>query len=232
MKILKNKIFIGIVCIILALVLALIIVPKNTGEEKKVNVVQVNQNVAQGTCISDDMIKTVSIPESMVTNETVRTKEEVVGMYTTGSIYVGDNITTSKITKVPTNADLYTLKDGELAMSIAIPDLASSVSAKIMKGDIVAVYGYKTSNVGSGNVGDIIEKSNLMNLEVLAVTNSSGVDVDAAQMSGQDNSDTVPATLTFKVDKEQLANLISLQKECSITTALVKRGNNNAENTN
>lgn len=228
MRFFKNKIFIGTVSIFLAIVLAVILIPKSSREETG-EVIQMRQDVAQNTYITEDLIKTVSIPESAIPDAAIKTEEEVIGQYTTAAVFAGDFITKNKIVEVPANANLYTLKAGEYAISIDVPNLNSSVSAKIIEGDIVSIIGYGPTDDGRLptdplKMPNICAFEDLMAVEVLAVTNSDAQDTSAAKMSDDDDdADIIPATLTLKVNEKQARELILLSNECQVSAVFVSR---------
>jgi len=55
MKFFKNKFVIGIFCLILALVVVVMVMPKNTG--KTVDVIKLNNTVDANTQITDNMVR-------------------------------------------------------------------------------------------------------------------------------------------------------------------------------
>lgn len=222
MKLLKNKYFIGVVCIVMALLIAFVIIPKNS-QEKTERILQMNQNVSQNTKLTESMVKSVEVPASIVTKDMVKDVAEVEGKYTTAAIFAGDYITTSKVNDVSTGANLYDLEEGLYAISVTVPNLASSVSAKIMTGDFISLYGYKNNNeAGIGNFPNVVQYEDLMSVKVLAITNSESVDTDAAQM--EEDGNVIPATLVLEVNEKQIKEIIELENTCKLTAVFVKRG--------
>ena len=143
MKFFKNKFVIGIFCLILALVVVVMVMPKNTG--KTVDVIKLNNTVDANTQITDNMVRKVTIPEDANVSGAITEKEKVVGKYTTTQIYKDDFIVDGKLSDSPTNSNLYALNNGEEAISITVKDLASCVTGKLIEGDVVSIYYYDTT---------------------------------------------------------------------------------------
>ena len=199
MKFFKNKFVIGIFCLILALVVVVMVMPKNTG--KTVDVIKLNNTVDANTQITDNMVRKVTIPEDANVSGAITEKEKVVGKYTTTQIYKDDFIVDGKLSDSPTNSNLYALNDGEEAISITVKDLASCVTGKLIEGDVVSIYYYDTTEK------KVIENPLLKYVEVLATSNSSGVDVSTAAMD-ENQDDNSPTTLTLKVAENKLKLLL------------------------
>ena len=207
MKFFKNKFVIGIFCLILALVVVVMVMPKNTG--KTVDVIKLNNTVDANTQITDNMVRKVTIPEDANVSGAITEKEKVVGKYTTTQIYKDDFIVDGKLSDSPTNSNLYALNNGEEAISITVKELASCVTGKLIEGDTTEKK--------------VIENPLLKYVEVLATSNSSGVDVSTAAMD-ENQDDNIPTTLTLKVSREQAEALTKMEYEGNIHVTFVARG--------
>ena len=205
MKFLKNKFVIGIFCLILALVVVVMVMPKNTG--KTVDVIKLNNTVDANTQITDNMVRKVTIPEDANVSGAITEKEKVVGKYTTTQIYKDDFIVDGKLSDTPTNSNLYALNNGEEAISITVKDLASCVTGKLIEGDVVSIYYYDTIEK------KVVENPLLKYVEVVST---------AAMDENQD--DNIPTTLTLKVNREQAEALTKMEYEGNIHVTFVARG--------
>ena len=163
------------------------------------------------------MVRKVTIPEDANVSGAITEKEKVVGKYTTTQIYKDDFIVDGKLSDSPTNSNLYALNDGEEAISITVKDLASCVTGKLIEGDVVSIYYYDTTEK------KVIENPLLKYVEVLATSNSSGVDVSTAAMD-ENQDDNIPTTLTLKVSREQAEALTKMEYEGNIHVTFVARG--------
>lgn len=215
MKFLKNKFVIGLFCLVLALVVVVMVMPKNTG--KTVDVIKLNNTVDANTQITDNMVRKVTIPEDANVSGAITEKEKVVGKYTTTQIYKDDFIVDGKLSDTPTNSNLYALNNGEEAISITVKDLASCVTGKLIEGDVVSIYYYDTTEK------KVVENPLLKYVEVLATSNSAGVDVSTAAMD-ENQDDNIPTTLTLKVNREQAEALTKMEYEGNIHVTFVARG--------
>lgn len=91
MKLLKNRIFIGVLCIAIALLLSFVAVPAMQKESKSayVNVVRMKTAVQEGTQISEGMVEAVKVPEGLV-QEVISDTSSVLGRYVNTDLYAGD----------------------------------------------------------------------------------------------------------------------------------------------
>lgn len=159
MKLLRNKRIIGLMCVLLALAIVFLAAPAVTREQTKTaEVVTAVTNIEAGTAIDADMIKTVSIPASIVpsnaTNETAS-----IGKYANSTIWAGDIITAAKFTDMNIQEDTYALATakGKMVVSVTVKNLSVMAAARIKAGDIVTVmalldgtYGNNTNGVNTG----------------------------------------------------------------------------------
>ena len=121
-----------------------------------------------------------------------------------------------------TDTELYDMDNTErLAISVSVNTLASSVSGKLLPGDVVSVYGFVNETKM------LAEYADLRYLEVLAVTNSSAEDLSSRKYdSEKDSSDKViPATVTLSVNQNQAEELVVLENTSSLHIVFVGRGN-------
>jgi len=73
MRFLRNKFFIGVLCIILGLVIGFVAIPQvqNKGATDLVQAVRLKQDVSQGEEITEDMVETVTISQKLIPSGTV-----------------------------------------------------------------------------------------------------------------------------------------------------------------
>lgn len=237
MRILKNRLFIGCLCIILAFVIGFIGVPKVTDMlNDKINVVVLNTDVEKGDKITPDMLKLVQMSKGDVLyadNEFYNSidvsngkavnnrlmfdpKDKVI--YAEIDMKMNDIVTDMKISETYPYKDekLRALEANEYAVSVSIGSLASSVSAKIMAGDIVTLLVCDEDEEGAASV-----PAELMYVEVLNINNSDAVDINDTE-AGTENG--IPSVVTFKVNLYQAQLLAGFEQTSVIHLALVCRG--------
>ena len=225
MRYIKNRYVIFALCLIVSGVIAFVIVPKrNNSAQELTEVVRVTQRIEKNTVITEDMLKTEQIPKQGVPETIIADKSDIVGKISAVTLLPEDNLVPDKFsdTLSLTDTELYDMDNTErLAISVSVNTLASSVSGKLLPGDVVSVYGFVNETKM------LAEYADLRYLEVLAVTNSSAEDLSSRKYdSEKDSSDKViPATVTLSVNQNQAEELVVLENTSSLHIVFVGRGN-------
>lgn len=224
MKYIKNRYVIFVLCLILAGVIAFVIVPKsNKNMAESVDVVKVTKQIEKNTQITEDMLEIKQMPKQAVTKNTVTDKKQIVGKVSNVQLLPEDNLVMQKFTEVGTETDkaLYEMDNSEqLAISVTLANLASSVSGKIQPGDVVSVYGF------INETKQLADYTDLQYIEVIGVSNSSAEELSTRNSDSEtDSSDkVVPATVTLSVNRNQAQELVVLENTSSIHIVFVGRG--------
>ena len=157
MKLFKNKLFIGLLCITAGIAIVFYGIPKVASEQsKKVEVLEATENIEAGTMLTDEMMRYVEIPSSM-SPDNAATFESSVGKYAISTIYSGDIVTTAKIVNEYMHEDTYALATGKgkVVVSISAKNISAIAAARIRPGDVVTVMALPNSrNYGNSNVPD------------------------------------------------------------------------------
>ena len=224
MKYIKNRYVIFALCLILAGVIAFVIVPKsNKNMAESVDVVKVTKQIEKNTQITEDMLEIKQMPKQAVTQSTITDKKQIVGKVSNVQLLPEDNLVMQKFTEVGTETDkaLYEMDNSEqLAISVTLANLASSVSGKIQPGDVVSVYGF------INETKQLADYTDLQYIEVIGVSNSSAAELSTRNSDSEtDSSDkVVPATVTLLVNRNQAQELVVLENTSSIHIVFVGRG--------
>ena len=224
MKYIKNRYVIFALCLILAGVIAFVIVPKsNKNMAESVDVVKVTKQIEKNTQITEDMLEIKQMPKQTVTQSTITDKKQIVGKVSNVQLLPEDNLVMQKFTEVGTETDkaLYEMDNSEqLAISVTLANLASSVSGKIQPGDVVSVYGF------INETKQLADYTDLQYIEVIGVSNSSAEELSTRNSDSEtDSSDkVVPATVTLSVNRNQAQELVVLENTSSIHIVFVGRG--------
>lgn len=224
MKYIKNRYVIFALCLILAGVIAFVIVPKsNRNMAESVDVVKVTKQIEKNTQITEDMLEIKQMPKQAVTQSTITDKKQIVGKVSNVQLLPEDNLVMQKFTEVGTETDkaLYEMDNSEqLAISVTLANLASSVSGKIQPGDVVSVYGF------INETKQLADYTDLQYIEVIGVSNSSAEELSTRNLDSEtDSSDkVVPATVTLSVNRNQAQELVVLENTSSIHIVFVGRG--------
>ncbi len=239
MKILKNRLVIGCVCIILAFAVGFIGVPKITEMlNEKIAVVVAAQNIPKGTELTESMFRSIrmskgdlpyaegeyynfrtsaEVPSNMTANIRSLFTEQGGKYYAATEICANDILTAAKVssTNVYKDEKLRELGENQYAVAVSVNTIAEGIAAKVMAGDIVMLLIYdKNTN---------IEKVDpfLMYVEVLNVTNSEAVEINDSQTGA---SSGIPSVVTFKANIDQAIYLAKYENTANIHLALVCRG--------
>ena len=222
MRFFKNRIVLGIICIILSLVICFAVVPFfNRSVSEKTKIVRVTEVIRIGEMITKDMIQTVEVGAFNLPNNVVKNTETAVGKYATAELAVGDYIINTKLSETPAmeNVYLYSLNGSKQAISVTVKSLAAGLSGKLMPGDIVSVIAPDYRKQGS-----TVIPAELQYVEVIAVTASTGNDANTGNENPDSDKRELPSTVTLLVHPEQAKLLASLESDGKLHLALVYRG--------
>lgn len=223
-KYIKNRYVIFALCLILAGLIAFVIVPKsNKSMAELVDVVKVTRQIEKYTQITEDMLEIKQLPKQAVTENTITDKKKIIGKVASVQLLPEDNLVMQKFTDISSVSDkaLYEMDGSEkLAISVTVDSLASSVSGKIMPGDVVSVYGFLNETKM------LSEYTDLQYVEVIGVSNSSAEELSTRNADSEtDSSDKViPSTVTLSVNRNQAQELVILENTSNIHIVFVGRG--------
>lgn len=221
-NLLKNRIVVGLLCIITALIICFGLTPMfNDALKSKVELVRVSSEIKKGDQITTGMITTVETGGYNLPSDVVYKAEDVVGKYANADLYKGDYILKSKLSDTPQLKNEYLSKlNGEnRAISVTIKSFAAGLSGKLERGDIVSLI--------ASDVGEMLETmipDELQYVEIIATTDSSGNDSNT-QDQPKDSEDTeLASTITVLATPEQATLLAELEQTGKLHAALVYRG--------
>lgn len=221
-NLLKNRIVVGLLCIITALVICFGLTPMfNDALKSKVELVRVTSEIKTGDEITAGMITTVETGGYNLPSDVVYKKEDVIGKYANTDLYKGDYILKTKLSDTPMlkNEYLSGLDGTNRAISVTIKSFAAGLSGKLERGDIVSLI---ASDVGE--MRETLIPKELQYVEIIATTDSSGNDREV-QQEPKDGEDTeLASTITVLATPEQATLLAELEQTGKLHAALVYRG--------
>lgn len=220
-KFLKNRIILGLICIVVSLLICFGITPMfNDALKSKVTLVRVTKEIRTGEQITDKMVTSVEAVGYNLPSNVIYKIEEVVGKYANADLYKGDYILKSKLSDTPMlrNAYLNKLNGEDRAISVSIKSFASGLSGKLEAGDIVSLI---AADVGSQR--ETIVYPELQYVEIIATTGSSGSDQNV-QERGNGEEEELASTITVLASPEQSRLLAELEQTGKLHAALVFRG--------
>ena len=220
-KFLKNRIILGLICIVVSLLICFGITPMfNDALKSKVTLVRVTKEIRTGEQITDKMVTSVEAVGYNLPSKVIYKIEEVVGKYANADLYKGDYILKSKLSDTPMlrNAYLNKLNGENRAISVSIKSFASGLSGKLEAGDIVSLI---AADVGSQR--ETLVYPELQYVEIIATTGSSGSDQNV-QERGNGEEEELASTITVLASPEQSRLLAELEQTGKLHAALVFRG--------
>lgn len=220
-KFLKNRIILGLICIVVSLLICFGITPMfNDALKSKVTLVRVTKEIRTGEQITDKMVTSVEAVGYNLPSNVIYKIEEVVGKYANADLYKGDYILKSKLSDTPMlrNAYLNKLNGENRAISVSIKSFASGLSGKLEAGDIVSLI---AADVGSQR--ETLVYPELQYVEIIATTGSSGSDQNV-QERGNGEEEEQASTITVLASPEQSRLLAELEQTGKLHAALVFRG--------
>lgn len=221
-NLLKNRIVLGLICIILSLATCFGLTPMfNNALKSKVSLVRVNAEIRKGDRITEKMLTTVEVGGYNLPGNVVYKLEDAVGKYANADLYKGDYILEGKLSDAPMrkNAYLNGLNGEELAISVSIKSFAAGLSGKLEAGDIVTLIAADV-----GDMRETIMPPELRYVEVIAATAENGADNDAQAEAERGEERELASTITVLATPEQARLLAELERKGALHAALAFRG--------
>lgn len=222
-NILKNRTVIGLACIVLSLFICFGLTPLfNNALKAQTEIIRVTKGIKKGEAITANHVERVKVGAYNLPETVVKSPEGLKGKYALADFMKGDYILASKLTEHPVkeNEYLYDLDGSKAAISVSIKSFALGLSGKLQNGDIVSIIASDY-----GEFRETIIPPELKYVEVLAVTNSKGIDgqMDLTD-NNQDEEKELPSTVTLLVNTTQARILADLEAKSKIHITLVYRG--------
>lgn len=220
LKLVRNKLFIGAVCLLLAGALAFGLLPRLYGAQSgTTEIVKLRQTVEYGMVITEDMLTVAEVGSYGLPDTVVTDKSEIVGLVAGDTIYAGEYLWRDRFINAEDYENAisksgYGLSEGTYLLTIALPSESSGLAGILRSGDTVDVYGY--TDESSSAVASVA----LTAVSVYKVLNSKLVsldDLDAELTANPDadpaDYDLAPAYVVFTVNEQQAKVLIGLEKD-------------------
>lgn len=226
-KLFRNKLFIGAMCLLLAGALAFGLLPRLYGAQSgTTEIVKLRQNVEYGTVIAEDMLTISEVGSYGLPDTVVTDKSEIVSLVAGDTMYAGEYLWRDRFISAEDYENAisksgYGLSAGTYLLTIALPSESSGLAGILRAGDTVDVYGY-TDESGSAVVSEALTavsvykvlNSKLVSLDDLDAELAANPDADPADY------DLAPAYVVFTVNEQQAKVLIGLEKDESLHLTL------------
>lgn len=217
MKIFHNKIIIGIICIVIAAILAFFFLPAITKNKNKTEKIYVFKNaVDEGTKIEEAMLVEKEVGSFGLPKSVVKEKEKIIGKYTTCNILPDDFILSSKLSDFATNQKLdEVMSQGKMLITVSLNTVASAVGNHLRAGDIVSILGYSDDTM--------VYYEELKELEIYSVENGNAQSIENIEEDSEE-TDHLASTVTLIVDRVQAEKLVQVEYSGKVHAVFVKRG--------
>lgn len=235
-KIKKTRVVVGIICIVLAAVIAFIGLPIAVRvTTQTVPVLCATRNIDRGERISSDNCEVIMMGQENLPDTVYNSLPlSEIPVYAKMEIAANSMIMVNNTTKEKTQLESLTnLPDGKVAVSFTFGDTAASFDNQFQAGDIVEFLVYNSSNsveaIASGSSvlgqGIVTENALLKYVKLYSVNNEYGTEIANA-----DKAEVKYTHATVIVTPEQAKEIIRLEKEGGVHLSLIYRYDGGEEN--
>jgi len=231
LKLLKNRIFLSIICITIAAVISFVLLPRFY-EDKSVTVMVLRAagDIKVGTEITDKHLATVEVGDYGLPEGIINDKDLILGKIALTDIAKGDYFFSQKLGVFLVN-ELFDriVKNNQRLVTVSVPSVADGLSSHLQSGDIVTVAVFlEQASDGEDSSPQVILYPELKGLEVYSVENARTQDtaeVRKQQSESQSSTgDPVPKAITLIVTEAQAERLIEAEYTGKLHMILEKRG--------
>ena len=231
MKLLKNRIFLSVLCLLVAAGVSFFLLPSFYADKSTtITVLRSAEDIPIGTELAQHHLVSVEVGSYGLPDGILNDPEQIMGKVAQTDISKGDYIFPQKL-----GGFLYDelldriVKNNQRIVTISVPSIAAGLSSHLQAGDIVtvAVFMEKASN-GQDSSPQVILYPELHSLEVYSVENARTQDTAEMREQQKDsqsaNSDPVPKAVTLIVTEAQAEKLIQAEYTGKLHLIFEKRG--------
>ena len=216
MKIFQNKIVVGVICIVIAAILAFFFLPSISKSKSNTETIFVVKNaVAEGTKIEESMLVEKEVGGYGLPQSIIKDKDKIVGKYASCNITPDDLILTSKLSDFAANQKLdKVMSQGNMLVTVSLDSVASAVGNHLKSGDIISIVGYANDAV--------VAYEELKALEVYSIENENAEKLE--DVENNEEAEHLASTVTLIVNQVQAEKLIQAEYSGKVHAVFVKRG--------
>ena len=216
MRIFQNKIVVGIICIVIAAILAFFFLPsisKSKSDTEKIYAVK--NTITEGTKIEETMLTEKEVGSYGLPESIVRDKEKIVGKFASCNITPDDLILTSKTSDFAANQKLDSImSQGKMLVTVSLDSVAAAVGNHLKSGDVISVIGYANDAV--------VVYEELKAVEVYSIENENAEKLE--DVENNEEAEHLASTVTLIVNQTQAEKLIQAEYAGKVHAVFVKRG--------
>lgn len=216
MKIFQNKIVVGVICIVIAAILAFVFLPSISKSKSNTETIFVVKNaVAEGTKIEESMLVEKEVGSYGLPQSIIKDKDKIVGKYASCNITPDDFILSSKLSDFAANQKLdKVMSQGNMLVTVSLDSVASAVGNHLKSGDIISIVGYANDAV--------VAYEELKALEVYSIENENAEKLE--DVENNEEAEHLASTVTLIVNQVQAEKLIQAEYSGKVHAVFVKRG--------
>ena len=216
MKIFQNKIVVGVICIVIAAILAFVFLPSISKSKSNTETIFVVKNaVAEGTKIEESMLVEKEVGSYGLPQSIIKDKDKIVGKYASCNITPDDFILSSKLSDFAANQKLdKVMSQGNMLVTVSLDSVASAVGNHLKSGDIISIVGYANDAV--------VVYEELKALEVYSIENENAEKLE--DVENNEEAEHLASTVTLIVNQIQAEKLIQAEYSGKVHAVFVKRG--------
>lgn len=216
MKIFQNKIVIGVICIVIAAILAFFFLPSiNKSKSNTERIYAFKKPVAEGTKIEESMLTEKEVGSYGLSQSIVKDKSKIVGKYAACDIMPDDLILSSKLSDYAANQELdKVMNNGNVLVTVSLDSVASAVGNHLKSGDIISIVGYINDTV--------VSYEELKALEVYSIENENAEKLE--DVKNDEEAEHLASTVTLIANQVQAEKLIQIEYSGKVHAVFVKRG--------
>lgn len=219
-KALKSKLFLGVLCLILAAAIAFLILPGlYASKADTAQAVKLSQDVPVGTVITADMLSTVEVGSFGLPTSVIQKEEDAIGKVAADKLYTGEYLTASRLSTADEYKQLIKeqtkgLTRGLCLVTIEFPSASSGIAGVLRSGHIVDVYECVENEDRSYSVAKVLESMQVYDVLNDKLESLSELDRKKADALIEDDTDYdfEPAFVTFRCSEAQAQTMIRLER--------------------
>lgn len=234
-KLFKNRFFISVICVVMALVIGLVAMPLyNNLINKTVNVVVASRDIYPGTKITEDMLKIVEMNAEAIPADAAHSIEEVmfstremdsstgkgVSLYALTTIMKDYYITARQVGErlVSPAERVRAMKSGESVVSISLANVEKP--GQLVTNNVVQVMYYNKEKE------EFLEIPALRAIEVVCTLAEDGTEITEVNQKSASGETLVATRIQFILNIEQSRILASYSQSTKLAFFLVYSGDN------
>ena len=216
MKIFQNKIVVGVICIVIAAILAFFFLPSISKSKSNTEKIYAVKNaVAEGTKIEESMLVEKEVGSYGLPQSIIKAKDKIVGKYASCDITPDDLILSSKLSDYAANQKLdKVMSQGNMLVTVSLDSVASAVGNHLKSGDIISIVGYANDAV--------VVYEELKALEVYSIENENAEKLE--DVENNEEAEHLASTVTLIANQVQTEKLIQAEYSGKVHAVFVKRG--------